>query len=352
VIVAFFFIFGKEYHIIERKGGGELAKSTGQKLKLLYILKILSEKTDENNVISMEELLRELDGHNISAERKSIYDDMEALRTFGADVNYRSEAPKGYQLLSREFELAELKLLVDSVQASKFITSKKSKELIKKLEGLTSKHEARKLDRQVYFSNRIKAANENIYYNVDKIHIAIGQNSKIRYKYFEWNLNKEMNLRKDGESYEISPWALCWDDENYYMLGFDSCAKMIKHYRVDKMLEIEIINESREGKELFAGFNLADFAKKTFGMFGGKEELINISFKNNLIGVVIDNFGKDITIKKDNDESFNIHVKVAVSDQFFGWITGLGDGAKIISPTEVVEKYKEHILKVIAEYKE
>lgn len=329
-----------------------MAKTTGQKLKLLYILRILSEKTDENNVISMEELLNDLDGCNISAERKSIYDDMEALRTFGADVDFRKEKPSGYQLLSRDFELAELKLLVDSVQASKFITSKKSKELIKKLEGLTSKHEARKLDRQVYFSNRVKTANENIYYNVDKIHMAIGKNSKIKYKYFEWNINKEMKLRKDGEHYSISPWALCWDDENYYMLGFDSKAEMIKHYRVDKMLDIEIVNETREGKELFAGFNLADFANKTFGMFGGKEELVNISFKNSLIGVVIDNFGKDITIKKDNEERFSIHVKVAVSDQFFGWITGLGDGAKIISPPEVARKYKEHILKVISEYME
>lgn len=329
-----------------------MAKSSGQKLKLLYIIKILSENTDENHVISMEELLGELSAYNITAERKSIYADMEALRFFGIDVNYRKEQPSGYQLLSRDFELAELKLLVDSVQSSKFITTKKSKELIKKLEGLTSKFEARKLDRQVYFSNRIKAINENIYYNVDKIHTAIGQNSKIKYKYFEWNINKEMKLRKDGECYVISPWALCWDDENYYMLGYDMEAKMIKHYRVDKMIDIEITSESRDGKEIFSGFNLADFSKKTFGMFGGKEDLVAISFKNSLVGVVIDNFGKDMTIKKENEERFIIHVKVAVSEQFFGWITGLGCGAKLISPPEVVEKYKEHILKVAKQYEE
>lgn len=327
-----------------------MGKSSGQKLKLMYILKILSERTDENNVISREDLENTLASYDILAERKSIYNDMEALRHFGYDINFRKEQPSGYQLLSRDFELAELKLLVDSVQASKFITSKKSKELIKKLENLTSVHEARKLDRQVYSANRIKSFNEKIYYNVDEIHTAISKNSKIKFKYFEWNVKKEMQLKKDGENYIISPWTLCWDDEKYYMLGFDSEAGMIKHYRVDKMLEIEIINKSRDGRDLFEGFNLADYAKKTFGMFGGKEELVTISFNNRLIGVVIDTFGNELTIKKEDDERFCVTTRVAVSDQFFGWITGLGNGARIKSPPEIVEKFQEHINLVLGEY--
>ncbi len=329
-----------------------LAKSSGQKLKLLYIVKILSEVTDEKNVISMEELIKELDGYNVKAERKSIYDDMEALRIFGYDIIYRKEKPAGYQLLSREFELPELKLLVDSVQASKFITQKKSKELIKKLEMLTSRYEARKLDRQVYVSNRIKAVNEGIYYNVDKIHSSIGSNSKIQYKYFEWDLNKEMKLRNNGENYIISPWALCQEDENYYMLGFDSDAEMIKHYRVDKMIDISIENIRRDGKSAFEGFNMAEFVKKTFGMFGGKEELVALSFKNKLIGVVLDTFGKEITIKKETQETFCIHVKVVISSQFFGWLSGLGSEAKIISPENVVKDYKNHLIKAISQYEE
>lgn len=327
-----------------------MGKSSGQKLKLLYILKILSERTDENNVITRDELEKALGAYDISAERKSIYSDIEALKFFGYDINFRKEQPSGYQLLSRDFELAELKLLVDSVQASKFITSKKSKDLIKKLESLTSVHEARKLDRQVYSANRIKSANEKIYYNVDEIHTAISKNSKVSFKYFEWNVNKEMQLKKDGEHYIISPWTLCWDDEKYYMLGYDSEAGMIKHYRVDKMLDIEIINKPRDGRELFEGFNLADFAKKTFGMFGGKEELVTISFSNKLIGVVIDTFGSELTIKKENEERFCVTTRVAVSDQFFGWVTGLGNGAKIKSPPEIVEKFQDHINLVIGEY--
>ncbi len=218
-----------------------MAKGTNQKLKLMYLMKILLEKTDEGHSITMPEIIESLKAYDITAERKSIYADMEALRTYGMDIiGEQKNKTYYYHVGNRQFELAELKLLVDSVQSSKFITAKKSNELIKKIEGFASKYEAKQLQRQVFVTERIKTMNESIYYNVDKIHAAIGANVKIKFQYFQWNVDKKMELRHASEFYYISPSALSWDNENYYLIGFDSEAYMIKHYRVDKMLTIEL----------------------------------------------------------------------------------------------------------------
>lgn len=320
-----------------------MAKSYNQKMKILYLMQILLEKTDENHVISMNELIIELDNLGIKAERKSVYDDMEALRLFGIDIINRREQPAGYYVASREFELPELKLLVDAVQASKFITYKKSRELIKKLEGLTSKYEAQHLQRQVYVLHRIKTMNESIYYNVDKIHIAISANVKINFQYYEWTVTKEIQLKKDGEKYSISPWALTWEDENYYMIGYEESNQIIKHYRVDKMLHIDLSEEKRLGKELFHNFDTASYTQKTFGMFGGEVTEVHIRFHNKLIGVVIDRFGKDVLIRDKEEEYFTAYVKVIVSDQFFGWLLGLSTKAKLIYPENVVNQLQSYL---------
>ena len=205
-----------------------MPKSEKQKLKLLYITQYLMEKTDENHIATTTELIDYLASNGITAERKSIYTDIELLIDYGLDIVKVKGRPAGYQLVSRQFELAELKLLVDAVQASKFITSKKSRELIEKLETLCSKKEARQLHRQVVVTNRTKAVNENIYYNVDQIYSAIAGNVKIRFLYFEWNVKKEMQLRHDGAFYEVSPWLLTWDDDNYYLIAYDDESRMIK----------------------------------------------------------------------------------------------------------------------------
>lgn len=227
-------------------------------------MQVFLERSDEKHPLTMADLMAELGHNGIQAERKSIYADIETLRTFGMDIILRKDAPAGYYLGKRDFELPELKLLVDTVQASKFITAKKSGELIQKLEGLASHYEARQLQRQVYVANRIKTMNESIYYNVDKIHNAISENVKIRFQYYEWTVPKGMKLRRDGDFYCISPWVLTWDDENYYLLGFDEEAGMVKHYRVDKMLGIEMTKESRLGREHFDDFDTAVFSKKNF----------------------------------------------------------------------------------------
>ena len=328
-----------------------MPKGTNQKLKLIYLIKIMLERTDEEHGLTMPEILAALEEYGVTAERKSIYNDFESLRQLEIDVIQEQQGKTyTYHVASRQFELAELKLLVDAIQSSKFITEKKSKQLIKKLESLASSYEARQLQRQVYVSGRIKTMNESIYYNVDEIHNAIASNKKIRFQYFQWNIKKETELRKLGQFYEISPWALSWDDENYYMIGYDSEAKKIKHYRVDKMLKSTCMDEAREGKELFESFDIAAYTRKSFGMYGGEEQSVKLEFENRLVGVVIDRFGKDIIIAPTGDNHFTIKVDVAVSDQFLGWVFALGDGAKILGPENVVEQIKELAKKAIEKY--
>ena len=320
-----------------------MAKSVTNKLRTLYIMDALLEKSDESHRLSTKELLEILERNGITADRKSIYDDIETLSVWGMDILYTKEKPAGYYLASRTFELPELKLLVDAVQSSKFITDKKSRELIKKLESLASASEAKQLQRQVYITGRIKTLNESVYYNVDKIHEAIQQNRKISFCYYKWNTDKELVARNKGNAFVISPWALTWDDENYYMLGYDELTDLVKHYRVDKMQRISIIDDDREGAEAFVHFDLAKFAKSTFGMYGGKPETVTLECENSLIGTILDRFGTDVIIQKVDDEHFCFCHEVAVSGQFYGWVTGLGAGVKIKSPQHVVDGFKEWI---------
>lgn len=329
-----------------------MAKGTNQKLKLIYLMKILLEKTDENHSMTMAEIISALEAYDISAERKSIYSDIENLRQYGMDIiGEKTDRAFSYYVASRDFELAELKLLVDSVQAAKFITAKKSRELIKKIENLASKHQASQLQRQVYVSERAKTHNEKVFYNVDEIHSAIGANAQITFQYFQWDVNKQMVLRKDGALYEVSPWALSWDDENYYLIAYDSKENKIKHFRVDKMLNITITNKKREGKEYFKEFDMAVYAKKMFGMFDGKEQVVKLMCANYLAGVIIDRFGKEVSLVKVDEEHFTANVKVAVSRQFLTWVMSLGEDAKIIGPEPVLAQVEEEVDRLVRQYK-
>ncbi|MDD3338846.1 MAG: WYL domain-containing protein [Lachnospiraceae bacterium] len=328
-----------------------MPKGTNQKFKLYFLMKIMLEKTDEEHYITMPQILAELVKYGVTAERKSIYTDFDALEKLGVEV---IGEPVGstyhYRVSSRQFELAELKLLVDTIQSSKFITARKSRELIRKLEGFCSEHEAKKLQRQVYVSGRIKTMNESIYYNVDAIHNAIGENRKIRFQYYQWNLKKEMELRHSGAYYHISPWGLSWDDENYYLVGYDSKDQIIKHYRVDKMLKIRMSEEEREGKEFFEQVDIASYTRKNFAMFGGKEERVKLLMENQMAGVVIDRFGKDTSMIPTDETHFTVNVDVAVSQQFFAWVFALGNGAKILGPENVVEQAKQEIKRLMKQY--
>ena len=314
-------------------------------------MQCLTEKTDAEHSVTTQEIIDYLALQGINAERKSIYTDIDLLIDYGMDIVKNSGRSGGYTLVSRQFELAELKLLVDAVQSSKFITTKKSRDLIGKLETLCSKYEAGQLHRQVVVTNRNKTVNENIYYNVDIIYNAIAENVKIQFQYFEWDVNKEMHLRRNGKVYEVSPWLLTWDDENYYLVAFDGNSGIIKHYRVDKMRKIEILDEARDGREEFEEFDAAKYAKKVFGMFTGDEQRVKIQFANKLIGVVIDRFGQDIMIIPKGVDQFVVNVNVKVSNMFLGWIIGLGDGAKILEPESVVDEVKQITERLKEQYK-
>ena len=328
-----------------------MARSSYQKLKPLYIMKYLLQNTDEDHPVTVNQIISFLDSQGISAERKSIYSDVEALQYFGLDiVQAGSGRSCGYYVAHRNFELPELKLLVDSVQSSKFITHKKTATLIKKIETLASIHEAQLLNRQVFVKNRIKTMNESIYYNVDEIHNGILKNKKIRFLYFEYNVQKERQYRKNGEYYVVSPFALTWDDENYYMVAYDSDAAMIKHYRVDKMEKISIMEEDRDGLEAYQALDMAVYARKTFGMFTGQEKNVVLRFENHLVGAVLDRLGRDVFIVPDGPDHFTVRTDVIVSPQFFAWVTGFGTSAQVIGPGQVVEAMKDHICAVAGQY--
>jgi len=318
-----------------------MAKSEGQKLKLLYIIKMLEEFSDENHPLSTAEIMKRLDALGIHAERKSIYDDIAKLCDFGYDIiQIHSRLGGGYYLAAREFELPELKLLVDAVQSSRFITTKKSRELIKKLENKVSKYDAGKLQRQVYVAGRIKTENESIYYNIDNIHRGIQENKQISFQYMDWNLKKEMVLRPNGQK-TVSPWALIWREENYYLAAYDNVDNKMKHYRVDKMGQVTVLETKREGLEQFSQMDLAAYTNQTFGMYGGNDEIVTLQFPNRLVGVVLDRFGKEADMRPMKDDTFRIRVKVAISGQFYGWLSGIGKEAVIVSPDSVKNGYKE-----------
>ncbi len=326
-------------------------KGDNQKLKMLYLVKIFSEESDDNHYLTMPEIISKLASYGVNADRKTIYQDIAELKRFGLDILTSQDGRNYYYYLGgRDFELAELKLLVDSVQSSKFISEHKSRELIKKIESLASKHDASQLHRQVLISGRVKTMNESIYYNVDKLHQAINNDRQIRFRYYDWNLNKEMEPRYEGMWYQLSPWALMWDDEMYYLVVYDAKHNRITHYRVDKMKEIKILDDPRQGTEAFKEFDLAKYTKSLFGMYVGEETKVTIEAANYMIGVMIDRFGKDIIIVPVDDDHFQTVVTVSVSSHFLGWIVSLGKDVKIVGPDSVVDQMKDTIKQLSAKY--
>ena len=326
-----------------------MAKSNNHKMALLYMMRELLQKTDEDHSMNATDLIAALAAYDCEADRRTIYSNVEILQDFGIDV-IKKENGQGYYIGARDFELPELKLLVDSVQSSKFITEKKSRELIAKLMQLTNEQKARQLNRSVFIRNRMKTGNEKVYYNVDTLHEAMNRNRQICFKYGEWNAAKELVEKKGGTEYRVSPWALTWDDENYYLIAFDEAAGIIKHYRVDKMLKIGLTDEERVGRDSFEDFDLAAFSKKTFGMFGGPDANVVLRCKNGLAGVIIDRFGREISLVPEDGEHFHVHVTVAVSPQFFGWVTGIGPGIEIASPADVREAYGAYLADILSKY--
>ena len=321
-----------------------------QKLKILYILKILMEQTDENHPLSTNDLIAALKHYDIDAERKSIYTDIECLQDFGVDIICEKARSNQYYVGSRDFELPELKLLVDSVQASKFITHKKSRELNKKLEKLASKHEGGALQRHVTVHKRIKSMNESIYYSVDVIHEAIKNNKKIEFKYYSYDVDKNFEPRRNGAIYSVVPFALSWADEHYYLIGYYDRYDDVSNFRVDRMNQVSISEEEAAILPAYENFDIIDYTNKIFGMFGGSLERVKIRFNHEMINLVIDKFGKEISIYEKDECRFCVSLDLAITNTFFSWMVIFGDKAEIISPEFVRDEYKSYLMNICSKY--
>lgn len=326
-----------------------MPRGANQKRKLLYLLDILERETDEEHPLTLEQIRTRLAAHDVEAERKSLYDDLEQLRLYGADILTRRDRQVRYYLGQRTFDLPELRLLVDAVQSSKFITHNKSLELIRKLEGLTSRHQAGQLQRQVLVTGRIKSMNESIYYNVDHLHTAMNTDRQVSFQYFDWDIRKQRKLRRNGAFYTVSPWALTWDDENYYLIAYES-GKGLRHYRVDRMLHITPTEDERQGRELFEAEDMAAFSRKTFGMFHGEEQPVTLRCARWMTGVILDRFGADTALLPDGEEHFTVRVPIAVSEPFFAWASGFGAGLTIVRPDAVRKQYIVYLKEILQQY--
>ena len=321
-----------------------------KKSKLLLLLRLFNEETDEDHMVSLSDINSYLADKGVKpVDRKTLYSDFEELKQFGLDIMTEVIGGKNYYYIGeRHFQLPELKLLVDSVQASKYVTEQKSRDLIKKIEGLTSKYEAQELHRQVLITGRPKSVNESIYINVDILNRAINQNSQVKFQYFQWDVGKNMVLKHDGRIYTVSPWALVLDNENYYLVGYEG--EKIKHYRVDKMLNIDIVDCKREGQKAFKSFDMPRYSKSLFGMFSGEQTSVTLEGTNDMAGVLIDRFGKDIMLHPIDEEHFSAIVEVAISKQFLGWVIALGENIKITAPEAVVEQMQEEAKRLYRQY--
>lgn len=327
-----------------------MPKNPKQKQKLLYVMQYLSSNTDEDYGVTVGDIIDYLDERGIKAERKSIYDDIETLRDYGMDI-VKTKVGKAslYSLVSRDFEIAELKLLVDAVQSSKFITKSKSASLIKKIEGLASVNDAKKLHRQVIVADRVKTSNERVYYNIDAINDAINAKKQIAFYYTQWAITDSgpkrlVRVRRhDGKRYQVSPKALSWDDENYYLIALDTEEDKVKHYRVDKMENIEILSERSKASKSIDSIDMAAYSKQIFGMFGGELTGVRLRFDNRLIGVVVDRFSERVFISPNTDGTFTVATDVMLSPQFYGWLFSFGDQAKILSPKKAKDGFVAYL---------
>jgi len=322
-----------------------MARSENQKKKLFKLLWLFINETDEAHGISMKEIIEGLEREGIKAERKSIYDDLLTLSELGFDIITLPGKPPKYTLSTRPFELAELKMLVDSVEASKFITREQSREIIGKLKKYAGKYHAHELSRQVYVEDRIKTPNALSIENIDLIHKAINQSSSISFHYFDYTKEKKRVFRHNGKRYVVSPEALVLSDENYYLVAYDGEAKTNKNFRVDKMVDIEITGSPRDSAVTLNRFNSAEYSRKIFGMYGGEDQLVTLECREHLAGVIIDRFGTDSTFFP-TDFGFKVSVRVMVSPNFFAWILSFGEDMRILAPDTVRGELADRIFRI------
>ena len=338
-----------------------MAKAFGEKLKILYLKDYLLKYSDENHPVTLQNILSHLADLEIPAERKSIYRDLKILGKgnssdssgkddcagYGMDIVKKKDQ---YYVRTRDFTLQEVKILIDMVQSSNSITKRKTAELIQKISALVSVHEAKTLNRTVYVRNRVKVMNESVYRNVDKISEAINNDEVLHFQYFTYNLQKQKELRHQGKKHIVSPFALIWVDQNYYLLGYNHEYREIRPFRVDRMTAVTTVTGPRQGKKDFEKIDIATFTTKVFHMYTGEIKLVQMRFQKFLVDAVIDRFGEDVMLSADGEDAFTVSTEVAVSPQFYGWLAGFGKSAEILAPESVRHGMAEHIREMMALY--
>ncbi len=325
-----------------------MPKSDNQKLKILYILDHLQKNSHQDKPVRATELISMLERqYRISCDRKTVYSDISALQDYGVDIVSIPGRNGGFYVGSRNFELPELKLLIDAVQSSKYLTEKKSRELIEKLCAQCNEQDAALMKRTVLVSGRVKSMNETIYYNVDAIQEAIYTNRQIIFRYFDWDMMGRRSYRE--KEYCASPYGLCQDNENCYLLAF-SQRHGVTSYRVDRMCDIALADQPRIPCPELTGKALVDHANRLFQMYAGDAMDVKLRFHRSLLNVVIDRFGKDTMLIPDGEEHFNFTVKVAVSPMFLSWVIGFGQKAQILYPKSVVQQCRDLCLEAMSQY--
>ena len=315
------------------------------RLKLLYLLKLLKEETDEEHGVSMNRILAYLAQQGVSAERKSVYRDLATLQEFGYEIEKNSARPVEYCLITRTFALAELKLLVDAIQSAQFISNEMTEKLIRKLASETSRTRAGDLRRQVHYTGRVKSDNDHVYYTTGTLHDAINQNRRVIFKYIEHTLDKGTQPRRDGVPYEISPFALVWNDDRYYVVGYYERYGKVCNFRVDRMKSVTLTPQTNHPAP--SDFRLDSYIKNEFSMYTGETESIDLRFANHLINPVLDRFGIATAILPDGDDHFVAHVQVAVSPVFYSWLFQFGCDAQILRPERIAKEYRERVAEVL-----
>ncbi len=313
------------------------------KIRPLYIAKLLFERTDEEHLLTtmqIEQILRE--EYGITSYRKTIKSDIELLQQFGLDIELVKAKQNKYHMLTRTLSVPELKMLIDAVEAAKFITKKKSEDLTEKLCGLTGKHQAEKLKRNADVEGRLKAENEQIYYIVDAINDAINKQKKIAFQYFTFNALKEKELKNDGMPYTFSPYKLVWNGDYYYTVGYSDKHKRIGIFRVDRIYTTPEVLET-DAVIPPSDFDINHYLNTMLRMYDGDRKKVKLICDNDVIDSIIDKFGEDIEVRKNTKTTSLVTVEVGVNHIFFSWVFGFGGLVRIKSPASVKEEFDKMI---------
>ncbi len=315
------------------------------KIKLLYILKYLHQHTDDNHYVTANDVVKYLKNIGWDVNRRTVINDISLLSQYGIDIVETKSTQNRYQIASRIFELSELKLLVDAVQSSRFITETQSKTIIEKLTSLTSKYNAKDLNRSLYVDKRVKPLNETVLYTVDLLQECINTKKTITFQYYNYNEKKERILKHKGQVYEFCPYDLIWNDDSYYVIGFSfSHAKVVK-FRVDRIHNPQVSEVVYVSKP--KTYNISKYSKEVFQMFDGKLYEVKLKCQNHLMNIIIDRFGENVKTEHYDIKNFIVTVEISVSPTFYSWLFTFSDGITILSPNEVREEYKYKLNKAL-----